>query len=633
MTASAPRHRLAPTGVDPIGRDRQAGREQGGRAHVGPGQFGLPETLGRYDVLGRLGAGGMAEVLLGRLEGAAGFERYVAIKRLLPHFAEDSELATMFVDEGRVLARIHHPNVVAVEDLVDDGDAVFLVMEHLVGESLANFIQALRSRRLRLPPALAVYIVAEAAAGLHAAHELRDDEGRPLRLVHRDVSPQNLFVTEQGEVKVLDFGIARHEDRLGITRTGHAPGKLAYMSPEQLASRPVDRRTDIFALGVVLFEALTDRRLFRRESDVATIRAVCAGPIPDPRELSPDVPAGVAEACIRALSRAPEGRFTTALQMRETLLDACTRSLGPGPELLLADLLRSGLGDQLSERAAWQREVRRRVTSTAPSSAAAERSLILPPSALVPRELRAGTGAHGAGAHGAGSRDVADSASRDSGGLDAALRDPALRADTTARTAQDLDAHSALDARFSAAPADEPPSATIGRPWSWGFVGLVAVAAFAFGMFWEPEVVEEGGPLLREPSVAAPAARPSSAPSASVPLLGATAPPAARADVAEEISLEVTSEPPGAFVEMDGVLLGATPLTVVVAREDDAKTLSLELDGHDRDELVFRPTVSYAVHRVLRRERSRRRVPDPVEPDDLEPVEEPDGPGIALDYP
>lgn len=587
------------------------------RASLTP--IGLPETLGRYDVLGRLGAGGMAEVLLGRQEGAAGFERFVAIKRLLPHFAEDSELATMFVDEGRVLARIRHPNVVTVEDLVDDGDTVFLVMEHLVGESLSNFSLALRARALRLPPALAAYVVAEAAAGLHAAHELRDEAGRSLRLVHRDVSPQNLFVTEQGEVKVLDFGIARHDDRLGITRTGHAPGKLAYMSPEQLSARGVDRRTDVFALGVVLFELLTERRLFRRESDIATIRAVCTGPIPDPRDLADGVPGGVAEACLRALSRAPDARFATALQLREALLDACAATLGPGPELLLADLLRSVLGDQLDERVAWQREMRRRFASVLP-----------PRSASAPCHSISGSSTFGALPYepsfaSAPDTDPNDHAANSFGPADSPQS--SFIVPPPAPLPREAEVGTERDRSLVAA----TPRGARQSAWVWGVVALAAMVAFVGGLLWDPEPGPAARlPLLQEPREPILPALEGSAPVGAAPGVETTA-VERNAAATDEVTLEIDTEPPGATVELDEVLLGTTPLTTVIPREDVERVLTFERDGYARDEHRIRPTTSHAIHRVLRRAPPRQRSAPPDR--DLGDLEGPDTAGIAIDYP
>lgn len=320
---------------------------------------GLPSQLGRYAVLARLGAGGMAEVLLGHLEGAAGFGRYVAIKRLLPHFAQDSELATMFVDEGRVLARIRHPNVVLVEDLVDDGESVFLVLEHLVGESLATLLQEVSRHGLVLPPDLAAWVAAEAAAGLHAAHTLEDDEGRPLHLVHRDVSPQNLLITMSGWVKLVDFGIAKATGVNRSTLTGHLRGKLPYMAPEQARGKALSRASDVFALGVILWELCAERRLFAASSDAETLSSVMRCEIPPlPEERARELPAGVRALLERALAVDPTKRFATAAAMLEELRAQlwAERARQPSdPRHALSETMRELFGEQAAYRRATAR--------------------------------------------------------------------------------------------------------------------------------------------------------------------------------------------------------------------------------------------------------------------------------------
>jgi eukaryotic-like serine/threonine-protein kinase len=231
-------------------------------------------TLGRYEVVGHLASGGMAEVLLGRVRGPHGFERAVVLKRILPHLARMSSFVDMFLDEARIIARIHHPNVVQVHELGTEGGELFMAMEYLAGESVSSLVRRLATRNAKLDHALAAFIVAEACAGLHAAHELKTDDGALLHIVHRDVSPQNIFITFDGAVKVIDFGIAKSADRVARTEAGQLKGKLDFMSPEQCKSEPLDRRTDVFALGIVLYELLTQRRLFKRPSPAGTIKAI-----------------------------------------------------------------------------------------------------------------------------------------------------------------------------------------------------------------------------------------------------------------------------------------------------------------------------------------------------------------------
>lgn len=282
-------------------------------------------SVGRYRVLGRLAKGGMAEVLLGSLDGAAGVSRAVVIKRVLPHLAEEAEFRTMFLDEAKIVAGIRHPNVVSVLELGED-DGLFLVMEYLQGEGLDDLNARILHHDMVLEPRLAAFIIAEACAGLHAAHTHTDSDGEPLNIIHRDVSPHNIFLGYDGHVKLIDFGIAQSNIQDAKTQTGVVKGKLSYMAPEQLDRRELDHRVDVFALGIVLWELLTGRRLFKRESPMETVRAVCFDPIPGPLDVRDDIPVYLDGICRCALSRAPEHRYENAAAMREDLLK-CIRSL------------------------------------------------------------------------------------------------------------------------------------------------------------------------------------------------------------------------------------------------------------------------------------------------------------------
>ncbi|MGE0790581.1 MAG: serine/threonine-protein kinase [Sandaracinaceae bacterium] len=272
----------------------------------------------RYAFLGRLGVGGMAEVLLARMRGPEGFERLVVVKRLLPHLAEDADHVSMFLDEARLLSGIRHRNVVSVLELLRDEGEYALVMEYLEGENASAFLK--RSVDAGgADPWLAAYVIAEAAAGLHAAHTLRGADGELLHLVHRDVSPQNVFVTYGGEVKLLDFGVARARGRSTRTESGVLKGKLAYMAPEQLMKGPIDRRADVFALGAVLYELTTGARLFRRDNEMATVNAVCHEPIAPPSEVVDAYPPSLEAIVMRALARDLGERYPTADAMRADL--------------------------------------------------------------------------------------------------------------------------------------------------------------------------------------------------------------------------------------------------------------------------------------------------------------------------
>ena len=264
--------------------------------------------------------GGMAEILLGRLEGPSGFERPVVLKRILPHLAQHPSFVEMFLDEGRIAARVRHPNVVQVQDLCQVDGELFLVMEFLEGESAAGLARRARARRMRIAYGLCAHIVAEACAGLHAAHELTDSDGMPLDVVHRDVSPQNIFVGYDGTVRVLDFGIAKAADRITRTEAGLLKGKFEYMSPEQASGELLDRRCDVFSLGIVLYELSTQRRLFKRSAQPATLRAVTDDPILPPSAIDPDYPPALESIVLHALERDRGRRHQTAWDLRKALL-------------------------------------------------------------------------------------------------------------------------------------------------------------------------------------------------------------------------------------------------------------------------------------------------------------------------
>lgn len=310
----------------------------------------LPPRLGRYEVAGLLATGGMAEIWLARVVGPFDFERVVVCKRIFPHLARQSEFVSMFVDEALIASGIHHPNVVQVHELVHEEGELFLVMEYLAGESLGSVLRRLASREESLPPELAAYIVAEACSGLHAAHELKDEQGFPRDLVHRDISPQNLFVTYSGQVKLLDFGIAKAADRRTQTEAGQVKGKFAYMSPEQCQGKALDRRSDVFSMGIVLWESLSGARLFARSSELLTFRAICEDPTPPLLGPGAEIEELVA-ACDRALERSKVKRFPTAMELRRQLLPVVRRSaIAEHPDHALAALMARLFPDRIEAK-------------------------------------------------------------------------------------------------------------------------------------------------------------------------------------------------------------------------------------------------------------------------------------------
>jgi serine/threonine-protein kinase len=309
-----------------------------------------PRAIGRYEVLGELATGGMAEIFLGRILGPSGFERPVVIKRILRQLARKESFVAMFLDEARIVAGIRHPNVVQVQELGQEGGELYLVMEYLEGESVASLIRRLVSQGERIDYGLAAHVVAAACAGLHAAHEAQN-------LVHRDVSPQNVFITYDGHVKIIDFGIAKTADRMARTEAGQVKGKFGYMSPEQCRGEALDRRTDVFALGIVLYELSTLRRLYAGTSELKIMQAICEEPLVPPGRVVMDYPKALERALVRALAKARSERYATALEMRRDLLEV-ERTMTEAPEEALAALMRNIFPDRIAEKQEMLQRVR-----------------------------------------------------------------------------------------------------------------------------------------------------------------------------------------------------------------------------------------------------------------------------------
>ena len=302
----------------------------------------LPARFGRYDVLTKLAEGGMATVYVGRAVGAAGFERLVAIKACHPTLLGDESFRAMFLDEARLAARIHHPNVVPTLDVADD-DGLYLVMDYVEGAKLSDWIRAERDERRGVAPEMALRVMVDALRGLHAAHEAKGAAGEPLGLVHRDVSPQNLVVGVDGTTRVLDFGIAKAEARATVTSEHTVKGKLGYLSPEQLGGGAVTPRTDVFAAGVVLWETLTGRRLFTGDSRQDVLQKILYVPIKRPSRVA-SVPETLDAVVMRALEREPSARYPSAAAFADALegcgIDAASpAAVGQRVEALFAEPL------------------------------------------------------------------------------------------------------------------------------------------------------------------------------------------------------------------------------------------------------------------------------------------------------
>lgn len=279
----------------------------------------VSESIGRVELFDEIGSGGMATVHIGRLIGAGGFCRIVAVKRPHPQFARDENFVAMFLDEARLVARIRHPNVLPTIDLIERQGELFIVMEYIEGASFAELLERARRLKQRVPLGVALRIVCGALHGLHAAHDARGRRGEPLGLVHRDVSPQNILVGVDGFARIHDFGVARALSNAHSTAEGQVKGKLSYIAPEQLMGNPVDRRADVFSASVVLWQALTGKRLFKGIHVGEISHNVLNKAIDAPSYVIPDLPKKLDPIVLRGLMREPDERWSSALEMAQAL--------------------------------------------------------------------------------------------------------------------------------------------------------------------------------------------------------------------------------------------------------------------------------------------------------------------------
>ena len=314
--------------------------------HATVGNVGLPSRkLGRYELLTALGRGGMAELYLAHLHGVAGFTKVVAIKRMLPHISQDKQFVELFLNEGKIAARLSHPNVCQVYELGEQNGELFLAMEYLEGVAWETLVQQLREEPEEIARVV-TGVIGQACDGLHYAHELRDVSGKATPVIHRDVSPQNLFVTVDGMCKVLDFGVSKMMTEGTRTRSGVIKGKLPYMSPEQIAGEPVDARSDTFAVGIVLWEAFSGKHLFHRSTDYAIWTAVMNDVVPPVTGYGDEITAIIA----RALQRDRARRYRSCAELARDLRHAAGAYGGAATSAEIAALVRERCAEPLTER-------------------------------------------------------------------------------------------------------------------------------------------------------------------------------------------------------------------------------------------------------------------------------------------
>jgi serine/threonine protein kinase len=308
-----------------------------------------PERIAKYEVLRPLATGGMAEIFIARTRDPG--RRLVVLKKLHPRLAIEREYVQMFHDEAVIASKLQHPNLVEVYELGLDEGEHYIAMEFLHGRDLSRLLRKMRHERIPLTFQQAITIVRDIASGLHHAHERVGDDGSLLNIIHRDISPHNVFLTYAGEVKVLDFGIAKANSQVARTRTGVLKGKAAYMSPEQALGEALDRRTDVFSMGIVLWELTTGRWLYRRRSELETLKAVVESDAPRPSTVRPDYPKDLEKIVMKALGRAPEKRWSTAGELRAALDELAAGWRFRPANVLIAKLMSEVFSDEVT---AWE---------------------------------------------------------------------------------------------------------------------------------------------------------------------------------------------------------------------------------------------------------------------------------------
>ena len=311
---------------------------------------GLPCRFGKYTLIRKLAAGGMAELFLAIQKSVAGFEKLVVIKRILPAVSQDRAFIDMLLHEARVAATLSHPNIVQVFDVGEVDGTYFIAMEHVHGEDLRSIVRQMKKKgETEFPLEHALAIVLGTCAGLAYAHDKRDIDGTPLDIVHRDITPQNVVVTFTGDVKIVDFGIAKsNAERPGLTRSGHLKGKVPYMSPEQARGEPVDWRTDVFAAGIMLFELTTGKRLFKGESEFETLKLICEREYPTPSQVRDGYPPELEAVVLRALEKKREDRWQNAREMQAAIEEYVRADRVPVSNIALSQFMQRLFAEKLA---------------------------------------------------------------------------------------------------------------------------------------------------------------------------------------------------------------------------------------------------------------------------------------------
>lgn len=509
--------------------------------------------FGKYELLRKIASGGMGQVFLAREHGT-GFERLVVLKLILPHLAEDEEFLDMFLEEARLVARLSHPNLITILDLTEIEGRHCLAMEYVQGEDVRRLERFARKQERPLPVGLVVRIIADAAAGLSYAHGARDGHGQPLKLVHRDVSPQNVLVGFDGGVKVIDFGVAKAATSGQQTATGVLKGKYPYMSPEQANGLAVDGRSDQFALGVVMWELLTGKRLFKGDTDLMTLRLVRDCQVPPPSQLNPKLPPGLDEVVLKALAPSPEARYPDCAAFRLALEDWSLNLRLPSSSAHLAAYLR----ELYAERIATE-------------SDPAKLDQLAEDADLDSQSNSSRGGVPTSGARG----NVASRASK--------LVGPPSRPPTRVEPEK---------TRNTAALMQEAPKRRSWMPYVVGGVALMTAGAAVVLLRGATGATLPQTPAVVtvRPTDEAPSAPPETAPEPVAP---------------QPVQLLVKSDPPGATVQLGGEERGTTPVSLPLIPGEPSVAVTVALNGYEpvtrQVSAADAPTLAVALQRRVTR--------------------------------
>ncbi len=543
-----------------------------------------PVLFGKYELVERLGNGGMAEVWRARIRGPAGFTRSLVVKRILPHLATDSSFVGMFISEAQLSAKLSHPNIIQVFELGEVDGEYYIAIEYVRGRDLSTFSRAHLDEPGAIPPGVSAYIMREVCRALAYAHEFRDEDGNLVRLIHRDVSPSNVMLSHDGAVKLLDFGIAKALAESGDrTQTGTLKGKFAYMAPEQLEGNDFDHRADIFAAGVILHEILVGKRLFRGHNDLKTIALVKSANVEPPSQLNPAVPQALDGIALKALARDPAQRYQSASDMAADL-DEVVHQLKAGPQVV-AKLMASLFANEARPRLAA-------VAPLTPSASAPKPAPAPSPTTSKPTDPADTVIEISASYTGVATATKADVAVPPPTQPPSSPT-PLPSSPTQPAVAQPTSPSAALPTPGAptALPVwtDPTESAVDARPSRRAIVvGSVAAGGIVLGLV-----------LLLRPSHDAPRTTP--APTASA---AATAPPVAPAPLpattvpapkpagGETVTISFSSLPSGVAVYLDGedTPRGRTPLVLKMARAKAARTVRMVARGYAPISSQFTPT-------------------------------------------